>query len=123
VLLITHDLGVVAEVVEHLVVLYAGQVVEEGPVSELLCEPKHPYTRGLVRSIPKFPPDEGLVRARLQAIEGIVPDMRQLPSGCRFAERCSLAREECRKTAPELVQIGPNPSRRSRCYRATEVQL
>jgi oligopeptide/dipeptide ABC transporter ATP-binding protein len=123
VLLITHDLGVVAEVAEHLVVLYAGQVVEEGPVDKLLSQPKHPYTRGLVRSIPKFPPEHGEERARLQAIEGIVPDMRRLPVGCRFADRCSMVVDECRKKPPELVAIDPESARRSRCFRAAEVQL
>jgi peptide/nickel transport system ATP-binding protein len=111
VILITHDLGVVAEVCDDVAVMYAGQVVERAPVAELFAFPQHPYTIGLLGSLPKF--DQKT--ARLPVIAGSVPDPRALPSGCRFRARCPFAIEKC-KEAPPLLQLSEN--RASRCWRA-----
>jgi peptide/nickel transport system ATP-binding protein len=118
---ITHDLGVVAEIATEVVVLYAGRVVESGPVEEVFENPRHPYTRGLLASMPK----EGVSRARnrprrLEAIDGIVPDLAALPPGCRFADRCATRREKppgherCTDTEPSLEMLPDG--RRVRCY-------
>jgi peptide/nickel transport system ATP-binding protein len=116
VLLITHDLGVVAENAEHVVVMYAGRVVESAPVRELFARPMHPYTRGLLESIPR----PGRERtARLPTIEGLVPDLRTLPPGCRFADRCPMRIERCTAEEPELTVVAPG--RLARCWRADEV--
>ena len=116
VLLITHDLGVVAENAEHVVVMYAGRVVEIAPVGELFARPMHPYTRGLLESIPR--PDRERT-ARLPTIEGLVPDLRKLPPGCRFADRCPMRIDKCTAEEPELADVAPG--RLSRCWRAEEV--
>jgi peptide/nickel transport system ATP-binding protein len=116
ILLITHDLGVVAENASHVVVMYAGKVVETSPVAELFAAPRHPYTRGLLESIPR-PGGRG----RLHTIEGVVPDLRQMPQGCRFADRCPLRIERC-DLEPDLAPVGPPASgHASRCWRAEEV--
>jgi oligopeptide/dipeptide ABC transporter ATP-binding protein len=115
-LLITHDLAVVAENAESVMVMYAGRIVENAPVRELFARPAHPYTRGLLDSIPTT---GGPVRRRLRAIEGIVPDLRALPPGCRFAERCPMRVERCTEQEPELLPVSANHS--SRCWRAAEV--
>jgi peptide/nickel transport system ATP-binding protein len=118
ILLITHDLGVVAENAERVVVMYAGRVVESAPVRELFAKPMHPYTRGLLDSIPRRgPPGEKRAR-RLRTIEGIVPDMRSLPPGCRFADRCPMRVGECDREPP-LEEVAPGRS--ARCWRASEV--
>jgi peptide/nickel transport system ATP-binding protein len=121
VILITHDLGVVAEFVDHVVVMYAGRVVESSPVDELFASPRHPYTRGLLRSIPRIGSsvvEPGARRARLPTIEGVVPSLLDLPAGCRFRSRCDLARDAC-KEEPALRAIGP--LRTSRCHFAEEL--
>jgi len=92
VLLITHDLGVVAEYARDVVVMYAGRVVERAPVQEIFAHPRHPYTKGLLGSIPRIA--RGGERKRLPTIEGVVPDLRDLPPGCRFADRCSMVKDE-----------------------------
>jgi oligopeptide/dipeptide ABC transporter ATP-binding protein len=117
VLLITHDLGVVAEYAKDVVVMYAGRVVERAPVKEIFAQPRHPYTKGLLGSIPV--PKKGGERKRLPTIEGMVPDLRALPKGCRFADRCSMVIDDCRKAEPELVEI--DPGHFARCIRAKEV--
>jgi peptide/nickel transport system ATP-binding protein len=101
VLLITHDLGVIAEVAQRVVVMYAGQVIEEAPVNRLFAQPLHPYTEGLVRSIP--PLDEDV--HRLAAIPGHIPDAGEMPAGCRYAPRCGLVRESCRAAPPVLTAV------------------
>ncbi len=116
ILLITHDLGVVAENATQVVVMYAGKVVESSPVRELFARPMHPYTRGLLESIPR--PGRG-ERRRLRTIEGMVPDLRKLPPGCRFADRCALRIERCTQAEPPLLEVGAG--RRSACFRASEV--
>ncbi len=120
VLLITHDLGVVAEYADHVVVMYAGRVVESSPVAELFAHPRHPYTRGLLESIPRMGAKRiGGRPARLPTIEGFVPDLRHLPSGCRFADRCPMKIDACTVKEPELE--APSPGRQSRCIRWSEV--
>ncbi|WP_029029417.1 ABC transporter ATP-binding protein [Salinarimonas rosea] len=116
VVLITHDLGVVAEVCDDVAVMYAGQVVERAPVEELFRFPQHPYTVGLLGSLPRF----DRARGRLAAIEGTVPDMSRPPAGCRFAARCPFRITRC-ETMPDLVEIGGD--RATRCWRAPLEEL
>ncbi|MCZ8513747.1 ABC transporter ATP-binding protein [Paenibacillus filicis] len=111
-LLITHDLGVVAEMCDRVVVMYAGRVVEEAPVQELFDEPQHPYTKGLIRSVPKL---RQKVR-RLDSIPGSVPDLYQMPQGCRFAPRCPYVMEKCLSAEPGLLPVEGDPDRKSRCW-------
>jgi peptide/nickel transport system ATP-binding protein len=101
-LFITHDLGVVAQVTEWLVVMYAGRVVETGPTQELLRRPRHPYTEGLLRASPQ------LGRRGLTPIPGSVPPLDALPPGCAFAPRCAYRKEECLAATPELRAAGPD---------------
>lgn len=99
VMLITHDLGVVAEVCTRVIVMYLGQVIEEGPVNQLFANPLHPYTRGLLKSIPRISGDRG---RKLHVIKGMVPSLHNIPQGCRFAPRCEFAADRCREENPEL---------------------
>ncbi|MDF1564936.1 MAG: ABC transporter ATP-binding protein [Deltaproteobacteria bacterium] len=101
VMLITHDLGVVAETCHDVAVMYAGKVVERAPVEAIFAEPRHPYTAGLLRSIPSFDPAQ-TERARLPAIPGMVPSLLELPGGCRFRTRCEKAQEDCALAEPAL---------------------
>jgi peptide/nickel transport system ATP-binding protein len=112
IILITHDLGVVAEVCDEVAVMYAGEIVERAPVDDLFSAPQHPYTVGLLGSIPRL--DH---RAeQLATIEGMVPNMAQVPAGCRFAARCPFVLEACTKAPPPLAEVSPGHS--SRCIRA-----
>ncbi len=95
VLLITHDLGVVAETADRVAVMYTGRIVEESPVDELFARPKHPYTEGLLRSVPKLTIEEAKKQKRLETIEGTVPSPTQLPPGCHFAPRCPHRMPRC----------------------------
>ncbi|MDP2334586.1 MAG: ABC transporter ATP-binding protein [Reyranella sp.] len=108
IVLITHDLGVVAETTERVVVMYAGRKVEEAPVEALFEEPLHPYTRGLMRAIPRLDieADAAGTRPRLQEIPGLVPRLTQPIPGCAFAPRCGFATERCRIEAPPLIDVG-----------------
>jgi peptide/nickel transport system ATP-binding protein len=108
IVLITHDLGVVAETTERVVVMYAGRKVEEAPVEALFENPLHPYTRGLMRAIPRLDveADAAGTRPRLQEIPGLVPILTQPIVGCAFAARCELATDRCRATAPPFVDAG-----------------
>lgn len=115
VMLITHDLAVVAETCSRVVVMYLGQIVEEGDVTDLFDNPLHPYTNGLMRSIPKL---EGERQDRLYMIKGMVPLLSQIPEGCRFAPRCPYATDKCRKEMPELKVIEGN--QKVRCFRVQE---
>ena len=99
VILITHDLGVIAETADRVMVMYAGRKIEEATVSRLFSEPRHPYTLGLLRSIPILGEGRGL---RLNEISGVVPRVDQLPPGCSFAPRCSHRMDRCRKDVPTL---------------------
>lgn len=103
VILITHDFGVIAELCEDVLVMYASKVVEEGRVSQIFSDPLHPYTKGLLKSIPRI----GSKQQRLNVIEGNVPSATRLPGGCRFANRCPLADELCRKVEPQLEEYAP----------------
>jgi len=104
VMLITHAMGVIAEAAQHVVVMYAGKVVEEAPVGELFSHPRHPYTQGLIRSIPRI--DTAATRKpRLEAIAGFVPSPLDPKPGCRFAPRCPFARAVCLEAAPPLREI------------------
>jgi peptide/nickel transport system ATP-binding protein len=106
IVLITHDLGVVAEMAQRVVVMYAGRKVEEAPVDELFGRPRHPYTRGLLNSIPRLDEAATAGRKRLAEIPGLVPSLREEIPGCAFAERCAYATQRCRREAPPLEAKG-----------------
>jgi len=106
IMLITHDLGVVAEMAQRVIVMYAGRKVEEAPVDELFARPRHPYTRGLMNSMPRLGAARGR-RARLQEIPGVVPSLREPIAGCAFATRCPYAVERCRIETPMLEPKAP----------------
>jgi peptide/nickel transport system ATP-binding protein/oligopeptide transport system ATP-binding protein len=114
IMMITHDLGVIAEIALRVVVMYAGKVVEEGPTAAIFEDPKHPYTQGLLQSIPKLGERARHGRMRLKEIEGIVPSLYELPEGCSFLPRCPKAMAVCREKVPEMVDIGEG--RRVRCW-------
>jgi peptide/nickel transport system ATP-binding protein len=105
VMLITHAMGVVAETAQRVVVMYAGRVIEEAPVDELFANPRHPYTQGLIRSIPHID-RAATMKKRLEAIPGVVPSLITPPPGCRFAPRCRYAMPACRLAVPPLRDIG-----------------
>ncbi len=113
VMLITHDFGVVAELCEEVVVMYASRVAERGSVAHIFENPLHPYTRGLLKSIPRL----GAKKERLNVIEGNVPGATRLPDGCRFAGRCPLADDHCRNAQPPLVEY--EPGHLAACWKIT----
>ncbi len=113
-LLITHDLGVVAEMASRVVVMYAGQVVEEAPVEALFADASHPYTEGLLAAIPRLGADQ----SRLTTIPGTVPAPTDWPTGCRFHDRCAYAFDRCTTEEPALLQIGS--AHRARCHLVQE---
>lgn len=115
IMLITHDLGVIAEMADHVIVMYSGKVVEDAPIIELFKNPRHPYTIGLMSSIPSLI-KEG---QRLETIPGAVPNPLFLPKGCYFHPRCKYATDECKKAQPELREIAPG--HKAACIRAEEV--
>ncbi len=102
IILITHDLGVIADLVDEVVVMYAGKLVEHAPVRQLFAAPQHPYTRGLLRSVPSLDMREH----RLRTIDGTVPPAHAMPEGCRFNPRCALVMDVCREKEPPLVDVG-----------------
>ena len=116
VILITHDLSVVAETCSRVAVMYLGQIVEEADVFSLFQNPQHPYTKGLLRSIPKM---NGERRERLFIIEGSVPLLSQIPQGCRFCPRCPFAEEGCSKAMPELQSV--SSTQKVRCFRSGQI--
>lgn len=116
IMMITHDLGVVSEVCDRVIVMYAGRVVEEADVKTIFSSPSHPYTKGLIESIPTL---EAEVEW-LETIPGNVPIPSEMPKGCKFASRCKFAMEECLKAEPELYEIGRG--QKSRCFLAKEVK-
>lgn len=118
VMLITHAMGVVAEVAQRVVVMYAGRVVEEASVDVLFREPRHPYTRGLIRSIPRIDL-AATEKIRLEAIPGTVPKLIDPAEGCRFAARCRYAKPECSAGTPPLIEI--TPGHKVACIRAEEI--
>jgi peptide/nickel transport system ATP-binding protein len=104
IIMITHDLGVVAEVCDRVIVMYAGKIVEEADVKELFLHPKHPYTKGLLESIPKL----GVRKEHLGSIPGMVPSPDKMPEGCRFYDRCSFAMDICKGAVPPIQSVGEN---------------
>jgi peptide/nickel transport system ATP-binding protein len=117
--LITHDLGVVAQTAHRVIVMYAGKKVEEASVEALFAAPKHPYTRGLMASIPAVPASGIATQARLNEIPGTVPSLVRLPKGCAFAPRCKLAIKHCQEEYPPLMDLGGGHL--AACWRAAEV--
>ncbi|AUU06589.1 TPA: ABC transporter ATP-binding protein [Raoultella planticola] len=113
-LLITHDLGVIAQMAQQVVVMYAGRVVESGPTAEILRQPQHPYTQGLIASRPV----PGERRRRLYSIPGQVPDLAALPAGCAFADRCQRASAVCRQSIPVLL----GTTRQAACFHTTSAE-
>ncbi len=109
IILITHDLGVMAEMAERMVIMYAGKIVEQADVNDLFDAPKHPYTQGLLASIPVL----GQVKERLEVIPGTVPSLRNLPQGCRFAPRCPRRMPVCTSEDPDLLKLD---GRAARCW-------
>jgi len=112
-LFISHDLGVVAQIADRVAVMYAGRIVEEGPMPEILHAPRHPYTIGLLRAAPR------LESGKLMPIPGAVPSLDALPPGCAFAPRCPSRIAECDAAMPELLPVnGSSKSHRARCILA-----
>ncbi len=114
IIMITHDLGVIAEIARRIVVMYAGKVVEEGDTVEIFENPAHPYTRGLLKSIPKLGQRARQGRQRLQEISGIVPSLYDLPEGCSFCPRCPQAMDVCRQAMPSMKVLAGE--HRTRCW-------
>ena len=117
IMLITHDLGVIAEMADKVLVMYAGQVVEEADVFTLFDEPKHPYTKGLIESIPHLEYEE---HKRLYSIPGMVPTLQHMPKGCRFHTRCPYATEKCLQDKPPLSSINKEKVHKVRCWLVEE---
>ena len=107
IVLITHDLGVIAEMAERVVIMYAGRKVEEAPVDALFEQPRHPYTVGLLGSVPKLSQTGQAARDRLAEIPGMVPSLVDIPPGCVFAPRCPLADDRCRAEYPPFEEKAP----------------
>jgi oligopeptide transport system ATP-binding protein len=103
VILITHDLGIVAEMAERVLVMYAGRIIESGPVRDIYYSPHHPYTRGLLQSIPRLTSNRS---SKLYQIEGNPPQLVNLPKGCSFCSRCKYCIPACKKQSPELREVG-----------------
>ena len=118
VLLITHDLGVVAEYTRRIEVMYAGRIVEEGATPDIFAAPGHPYTAGLIESVPRL----DTTRERLSVIPGTVPDPLDLPSGCPFHPRCPLVGERCRADLPDLAPTGGGNGHHARCFYSERVK-
>jgi oligopeptide/dipeptide ABC transporter ATP-binding protein len=118
VLLITHDLGVVAGVCDRVAVMYGGKIVEDAPAADLYAAPAHPYTAGLLRSTPRV----DIVLDRLVAIHGAPPDLRRPPAGCSFAARCPFAVDDCRREQPRLEPLAGTEHRLVSCFRADELR-
>ncbi|MDK4733634.1 ABC transporter ATP-binding protein [Rhizobium sp. CNPSo 3490] len=121
-LFVTHNLGVVAEIAQRVAVMYAGRIVETGPVGEVFRNPRHPYTIGLLASMPKLGDASRMKQAgeRLAAIPGIVPSLMNMPAGCAFQPRCKFAIDDCRLAVPPLADV--NPRHKSRCIRWQEIR-
>jgi peptide/nickel transport system ATP-binding protein len=120
-ILITHDLGVVAQTAQRVIVMYAGKKVEEADVEALFANPRHPYTRGLMASIPAVPSLGGNADVRLVEIPGMVPSLTRLPKGCAFAPRCEFAIARCREEYPPLENFGVDHW--AACWRAAEIAV
>jgi peptide/nickel transport system ATP-binding protein len=112
IILITHDMGVIAEIADDVIVMYAGRIVERGPKDDLMYTPRHPYTQGLIASIP---PIDGERLPRLPSIGGAPPSLLKLPPGCAFSPRCAVVEDRCRAAKPALAGAG----HASACFRET----
>jgi peptide/nickel transport system ATP-binding protein len=121
ILFVTHNLGVVAEIADRVAVMYAGRIVETGPVAEVFAHPRHPYTKGLLRSVPRLGQAVKLKETgeKLPTIPGAVPSLQNLPRGCAFAGRCEYVISACHAEMPPLYEV--SPKRRARCIRWSEV--
>ena len=117
VLFITHNLGVIAEIAEKVLVMYAGKILEYAPVNELFYQPQHPYTSGLLKSLPRLDAPQG---TELNTIPGRVPPLSALPQGCVFHPRCSLAEKKCREEEPPLFKLSENHL--SRCWKSDQIE-
>ncbi len=117
IMIITHDMGVVADIADRMMVMYAGRIVESGTVDDVFARPSHPYTRLLLATVPRL---EGARKTRLRTIEGAVPDVSDWPTGCRFRARCPLADALCEKVPP-LEAVAGRPSHRSACWHSARV--
>ena len=117
ILFITHDLGVIAELCSRVVVMYAGRIAEQGSARALFAHPRHPYTQGLLASIPRL---DGEPKSVLKTIPGTVPGIGDLPAGCRFANRCAFVIDACRQRAPVLEEV--RPDHRAACHRWREIE-
>ena len=113
-IMITHDLGIISEMADDVLVMYCGQVVESGPMQQVFHHMLHPYTEGLMNSIPRLSDDA----EELNTIDGMVPSLYELPQGCRFHPRCAYAREVCKNAQPPLVEVEPGHC--SRCHKYTD---
>lgn len=118
VIFVTHDIGAAVEVADRIAVMYAGRIVEEGTTRTLMRSPRHPYTRALLKSLAHGNVAKG---TRLETIPGSPPDLSNLPPGCVFADRCSLALDSCRQSVPEIVKITPDHS--ARCHRTDQTDV
>ncbi len=116
VILITHDLGVIAQVSDDVLVMYGGRIVENAPVRELFANPRHPYTRGLIDSIPRL---DSPGKSKLKTIDGTVPSLFEMPAGCRFQNRCPYVREQCQRVPPDMERV--TATHMVRCYRWREL--
>ena len=117
-IIITHNLGVVARYAQRVVVMYAGKIIETGSAREIYHNPKHPYTIGLLKSVPRLDETQ---RAKLDAIEGLPPDLIDLPVGCSFAPRCAFANERCTRETPTLMEVEDVEAHYSACWRIAEL--
>ena len=120
-LFVTHNLGVVAQIAHRVAVMYAGRIVESGPVAEVFRSPRHPYTMGLLRSMPRLGRATAMKRSgeKLEAIPGMVPSLANMPAGCAFAPRCAFALDACRAVMPDLEAV--DRTHGSRCLRWQEI--
>jgi len=118
ILLVTHNLGVVAQICDRVSVMYAGRIAEEGTAREIFAQPDHPYTRGLMHSVPRLRPPEGTPE-KLEPIPGSVPNISAMPSGCPFHPRCKYAEDICASLLPDFVETGPG--HRALCHFAGQL--
>ena len=117
VIIITHNLGVVARYVDRINVMYAGRIVERGPLNDIFADPRHPYTRGLLASVPRLDRPKG---SRLIPIDGIPPDLGALPEGCAFRARCTYAIERCASDIPAVLPVGDDAAHQAACWVADQ---
>jgi oligopeptide/dipeptide ABC transporter ATP-binding protein len=118
IIFITHDLGVIAEMCSRVIVMYAGRIAEQAPVKDLYTHPLHPYTKGLLESIPRL---EAAPKSDLTIIEGIVPGLNELPEGCRFRTRCDYEAPECGRVRPPLEAVDEANTHGVACIRWREI--